>query len=641
MRSGKSLVGRIQRGLFLGLLVFVLITLILIYTSFLWFANQEMKNALEDFSENFKEFLEVQGKVHLGEVISISESKRIKEIYVSLKREVGDLSHVSEKNREIFERYGRLLRNEVEPLIQRIEKETGYKPALHFHLPGPRSFVRTWRKVGEDVKLDDLSQFRISVLKAQKEKNIVKGLEAGRDGLFYRVIVPITLDGEVLGSVESAIDLKELLARKFMRGKKQNNLYLILLKPELAKIMEGYIKEGKAQVIHDMIVYGHSENLKAEFIRRIVSRNTDKTIFRTKNLIWGYLTLKDFSGKEIGHLYLGYDTTSLMNLLKMILFLMIAAFLALSLGFLFIMSKSISHSTKNLVDTAKAMEELTKGQGDLTFRLQVNTEDEVGLLGRHFNRFMDTLREMVRTLIDKVKILFGEAEKLENSVLDLEKTSSEILLGIENISQALHEFSKAIQEISEKTQECISIIKAFVSAAEKTGDMTLMLKKASSEIDEIVNFINTVAERTKILALNAAIEAARAGVAGRGFTVVANEVKELARQTKEATKGIAERVNLLKISSEDVFSGVREMVDLVKVIEPAAETIATAVEEQSIVINEIYQILLKVKDKVNLTERDKTKHTTLIETAEELKIITSELRKVATEINNIVSQFKV
>lgn len=641
MLSGKGLVRKIQKNLFIGLLAFLLITLLLLYTSFLWFANQEMKRALKEFSENFKEFLETQGNVHLGKVLIISESRRIREIYLSLKKEVGDLSYLSEDNKMIFERYGRVLRNEVEPLLQKIEKETGYRPALHFHLPGPRSFVRTWRKVGEDVKLDDLSKFRVSVAKAQKERRIIKGLEAGRDGLFYRVIVPLVSEDEVLGSVESAIDLKELLARKFVTGKNQANSYLVLLKPELGKIMEGYIREGKAKVLNDTIVYGHSENLESKFIQKIISKATHETVTRTANLLWGYLPLVDFSGNEIGYLYLGYDTSYLVHFLKVIFLVMISVFLVLGMVFLFILNRSVSHSTRSLINTAKAMEELAKGEGDLTFRLQANTEDEIGVLAKHFNHFMETLATIVKTLMERTKVLFKEAETLERSVFSLEQTSSEVLSSMENISQALQEFSKAIQEITIRTQECILVIRNFIKAAEKTSSVTVTLKKASSEIDEISSFINNVAERIKILALNAAIEAARAGVAGKGFTVVANEVKELAKQTKEATRSITERINLLKTSSEDVFNGVRELTELVKVIEPTAEAIAAAVEEQSIVINNIYQILLKVKDKIGQTDKDKSENITLIDTAEGLKITTSELRKVATEIHNIVSRFNV
>lgn len=170
MKVKKSILKQIQRNVFLGLGIYLILIFAGIYVAFKWTYHKEVKSSLEGIKASLKESILLQGDSNFKEALLFAENQDVKRIYLSLKKEGGDLSRVEEKNKEIFQKYGRLLRDTTEPLIKVLERETGVRPKIHFHLPGPRSFVRTWKKTGEDVKLDDLSGFRFAITEAQKSK---------------------------------------------------------------------------------------------------------------------------------------------------------------------------------------------------------------------------------------------------------------------------------------------------------------------------------------------------------------------------------------------------------------------------------------------------------------------------------------
>ncbi len=658
MKVKKSILKQIQRNVFLGLGIYLILIFAGIYVAFKWTYHKEVKSFLEGIKTSLKESIFLQGDSNFKEALFLAENQDVKRIYLSLKKEVGDLSKVTENNKEIFEKYGRILRDTTEPLIRTIEKETGVRPKIHFHLPGPRSFVRTWRKPGEDVKLDDLSGFRFAIADAQKSQKPVLGLEPGREGLAYRTIVPIIHEGELLGSVESGQNLDTYL-NNFIKDRKDITHFAIILKKDLEKIMDLYIKEGKAKLLDQAIIYAQSKDFDPKLLKDVLEHALKEDTFEHGKLYFVRFPLKSFKGEEIGYVVLGHDVSELINLFRGMSFLLIALFIVFALIYYFALNRSLKGCAANLLSTASAMEELASGRGDLTFRLNVKSEDEIGLLARYFNQFMETLSNIMRSFVEKVKVLFSGAEKLEDEVKTLESesitfkeraefislSSTEILSSMEEVSKSLQELSSAITEISQRAQDSSGVVRETVSTVESTKEKVEFLKQASSEIDEVVNLINSIAEQTNLLALNASIEAARAGEAGKGFAVVANEVKELARQTQEATQTIAEKIRLLQDSSSEVSTGVEEVVNLIKKVEDASTAIAGAVEEQTIVVNTVADHILGVKDKVMINEEQanqiRNAVDNLVYLAERLKEVSSQVKGVANEIKEITSQFKI
>lgn len=653
-----SMVKRMQRNLIIGFVILIIILGMMLYLIPKHVFKKILEERLNLADLALSESIELQGRSALSEVLLLADNPKIKSIYTALQKEVGDLRTVTDKNRIIFEKYGRMLRDEVEPWLRSVEKMYGDRPRVHFHLPGPRSFVRTWRKPGDDITLDDISSFRFIVAEAQRDKSIKLGLEPGREGLVYRAVVPVLIDGEVYGSIEAGDHFNKYV-KTHLKKNPQIKSFAIVLKKDLETIMDLYIKEGRAKFLGNAILYDKSENLTEESLKKIIEKAYKKERFDHDGLIYVRVPLKSYKGEDLGFMVIGFDISGKVNLFRLS-FGGTLLFVALLLGlFTFVLSRSFESCAQNLKLTSEAMASLAKGGGDLTFRLQVKSADEVGTLAKHFNEFLESLGTMIKSLVEKVRVFFGETEALTSNTRALEKMSQdfrekadfiakssvELLTSMEEVSRSLQELSSAISEIARSAQESSTIVRETVETVSGTQSKVEVLLKATSEINEVINLINSIAEQTNLLALNASIEAARAGEAGKGFAVVANEVKELARQTQEATKSISERIRLLQESSGEVSQGVESIVSLIKKVEDAFTAIAGAVEEQTSVVNTVSDYISSVRDKVLISEEQanaiKLVAENLVGLSQSLKDISDKIRSAAKEIEEITSQFKV
>ncbi len=234
------------------------------------------------------------------------------------------------------------------------------------------------------------------------------------------------------------------------------------------------------------------------------------------------------------------------------------------------------------------------------------------------------------------KDVYTDIETLKSYMQKLMDHANEIVFQMETQTQLLGELVKAIEEISRNTVKANTISNNAVVKAEETKSIITNLTKISDEIGYVVDIIKSIAEQTKMLALNASIEAARAGEAGRGFAVVANEVKNLAQQTTEATTTINDKIMHIQ---KEVESAVKHTFDLVKVIkevDDVSQAIASAVEEQSIVVRDIEKQSEENREHTQLISEeiqesmDKLAH--IIEKIEENKEQVKKLENIALSL---------
>ena len=166
-----------------------------------------------------------------------------------------------------------------------------------------------------------------------------------------------------------------------------------------------------------------------------------------------------------------------------------------------------------------------------------------------------------------------------------EQTSANVLM----VASATEELTCSVGEISEQVTKSSQIARDAVQKAEEANTMVKSLTDASRKIGDVVQLITDIAKQTKLLALNATIEAARAGEVGKGFAVVANEVKELAKQTTLATKEIADHISGIQNATQGAVSAITNITQTIGNINDISTTIASAVEEQSVVTKDIAQ----------------------------------------------------
>jgi methyl-accepting chemotaxis protein len=294
--------------------------------------------------------------------------------------------------------------------------------------------------------------------------------------------------------------------------------------------------------------------------------------------------------------------------------------------------------------------------GDLRTEVQPKTEHD--LLGKAFQR-MQFLRQTISQVISGAEQLKEASKELAQisaqMVVDAEQTSQQALIVSSNsqeISQNVNEVSTTteesaanIREISHSIHEVLRVATSAMDIVNSASMLLFSLKSSSEEIGDIVKLITNITQQTNILALNATIEAARAGEVGKGFAVVAGEVKDLARATATSAEDIIRKVEAIRASSKEVTDAVMQLSEIIQQVHGLSDSIASAVEEQTVAMNEISRNIADTahgSDKISHTIEevaDVAQHTS--ERATAVQGATQELAELAERLRQLVEQFKI
>ncbi len=347
-----------------------------------------------------------------------------------------------------------------------------------------------------------------------------------------------------------------------------------------------------------------------------------------------------------------------------------ATLLALLVGILaaWLITRQI---TRPLQETLVAVERITSG--DLSHTLQVSRRDELGVLQQGIGRMGSTLRELIGGIRDGVTQIASAAEQLSAVT---EQTSAGVnsqKVETDQVATAMQEMSATVQEVARSAAEAsqaavdadreasqgdrvvaeaIAQIDRLAAEVSRSSEAMGELQSESKKIGGVMDVIKAVAEQTNLLALNAAIEAARAGEAGRGFAVVADEVRGLAQRTQKSTEEIEGLIAGLQQGTQQVaviMQGSRELTDSsvaltrragdalgaitskVSNIQAMNQQIAAAAEQQGAVAEEISRSVVNVRDISEQTA----------EASEETAASSVELARLGNQLQTMVSHFRV
>jgi len=240
-------------------------------------------------------------------------------------------------------------------------------------------------------------------------------------------------------------------------------------------------------------------------------------------------------------------------------------------------------------------------QGELTARAGLAAQDEFGEMGAALDSAAESLQRAMQTIAGSAQILAAASARIGSAVVQLLKSSSdassqvngvsaaseEVKRSIDTVAAASEEMSVTISEIAKNASGAAKIAGEGVRSAATASDTVKRLGESSSEIGKVVELISSIAEQTNLLALNATIEAARAGEAGKGFAVVANEVKDLAKETAQATDEISRKIETIQQDTRNAISAISGFATLIQDVNDISTTIAASVEEQSATTLEI------------------------------------------------------
>lgn len=646
---------------------FILIFVVSFIFTFWYFnklKNDHIKTAVEKAKQDFEVAMTAKKKVWQTNALQVANNPEVK-------------AAVKENDRQRADKV-------LKELGKVFKENTGFKNVqVHLIDKDLRSFYKSWapEKFGEQ-----LSHSKGYALVKNTKKSYAS-MEVSEKGVRLKGLFPIFDNSQFLGIANFEGGLNSI-----KRTLKPYNVdFIYFMDGNDTSIARGMNSKPKIDNY-----YLNQKDIDEDFFNYLKTGNQlQKTLSSDYIIDDQYLSMaqkfSSFDNSRSGLYVLGVKTDIIMEEINHLKKLVFSLFGSLFLVFFLLLAVLILFIRVNVIQpiniVTNNMEDIATGEGDLTKRISIKNQDEIGDLVSWFNTFIENLQDIIKQLANNSTNVEGSSQRLAEistelitgtkdtserttNVTDSAKTMSDNLnsvavameessTNINMVAAAADEMSSTINEISQNAENARNVSANAVTYADSASDNMKQLGKAADKIGKVTETITEISEQTNLLALNATIEAARAGEAGKGFAVVANEIKELAKQTAEATLDIKNLIDDVQSSSKQSEEGIEQISGVITGVNDIVSTIATSVEGQTIATQEIAsniaqasQGVQEVNENVNqssIVSSDITEEISKISTASdnisdnsnEIESTAKELRENSSQLAEIVNRFKV
>lgn len=555
-------------------------------------------------------------------------------------------------------------------LKQFFVSSTPYKNIrLQIHTADVKSFLRQWlpKRFG-----DDLSKFRKLVIKTKQTKKAQFGLEVGLFGVAITGIAPIIdKDGTYLGSIELIQKFNSIVDE--IKKEKQASV-AFALSPKMLKIAT----KLKAPLVGNCVLLQKQNVTDMKLLEELkdIKLENQKPFFRTKSYFVAKMPIKDFLGNEIGFGVIGQKNivvqkivndakSAMINQALLIGFIVMAAFgVMVFIVFVYILRPIDSLKKKAI--------ELASSKGDLTRSIPIKSKDEIGSTAHEINLFIKKVKDIVHEAknisVENSSIsqeLYSTActveERIKDNSASVNQTTdisnqmqTNLIESLENANQSRKTIKEAHFQLENSMQDIIGMTQKISQNSQKEAHLAQKIEDLSQQagqIKEVLTIIGDIADQTNLLALNAAIEAARAGEHGRGFAVVADEVRKLAEKTTKSLADTNATIGLIVQAIAQISSDMKMVSEstneLTDVASSAKDKMNTTTQMMDVadqkgqeLANDFEQTTKDLTEIVNRINEIKLMSTANAQSVEEITTASTTLSSITQKLSNTLASFK-